>query len=623
MLSEKQARLGALQRQAERLQRREQVLDALSDRYSWIRLAIFVAGIVLSVLAAILLHTWWVGISGVALTILLFAVVAYIHGQIEASLARHRVLLSIRRIQIARITLHWPAMPPVSTVSSRMDHPFETDLDITGEHSLHRLLNSATTREGSTRLCDWLLNSTPDPQVIRRRQALVRELTPMVRFRDRLLLKSIFAARDVAELWEGRKLLRWLEEHRASRSLRLSLLVGCAIALLTLILLVLSQFAHVPPYWLLSLLLSLAWLYVRRKDVGDTFGDTAYLSDAFGRLGNIFTYLETYRYGRNLQVKALCALFFRERDHSPSQLLKHLSRLISAASLNRNPALFLLLNALVPYAFFIASRLEHYRSILAHHLPAWLDTWFELEALCSLATFAYLNPEYTLPEVDLDGTETSAAARTMCFEAQGLGHPLIPAERKVANDFALPRLGEMVIITGSNMSGKSTFLRALGINLCLAYAGGPVDARTLRTGLFRLMTCIRVNDSVTGGYSYFYAEVRRLKTLLTALQQQDSFPVFFLIDEIFKGTNNRERLIGSRSYLRALAGQPCLGAISTHDLDLVRLAETVPQVANYHFREEVVHGEMAFDYLLRPGPCPTTNALKIMQMEGLPVEHAN
>jgi DNA mismatch repair ATPase MutS len=187
----------------------------------------------------------------------------------------------------------------------------------------------------------------------------------------------------------------------------------------------------------------------------------------------------------------------------------------------------------------------------------------------------------------------------------------------MSRDFAL---GEVVIITGSNMSGKSTFLRTLGVNLCLAYAGGVVCASTFQATLFRLFTCIRVSDSVTDGYSYFYAEVRRLKALLVELEQRERLPLFFLIDEIFKGTNNRERLIGSRSYVHALVGRNCMGAISTHDLELVKLADVLPEVKNYHFREEVIDGRMVFDYRLRPGPCPTTNALKIMQMEGLPVE---
>jgi DNA mismatch repair ATPase MutS len=206
------------------------------------------------------------------------------------------------------------------------------------------------------------------------------------------------------------------------------------------------------------------------------------------------------------------------------------------------------------------------------------------------------------------------------FVADGLGHPLIPAGRKVCNDFALEAPGHIVIITGSNMAGKSSFLRAVGVNLCLAYAGGPVNAGRLACLPLRVFTSIRVSDSVTDGFSYFYAEVRRLRALLDALDEDDERPVCFLIDEIFRGTNNRERLIGSRAYIRALAGRRGLGVIATHDLELVRLADALPGLRNQHFRDAVIDGRMVFDYRLRPGPCPTTNALKIMHMEGLPVE---
>ena len=192
----------------------------------------------------------------------------------------------------------------------------------------------------------------------------------------------------------------------------------------------------------------------------------------------------------------------------------------------------------------------------------------------------------------------------------------------MCNDFTLTHLGEIALITGSNMSGKSTFLRTLGVNLCLAYAGAPVHATALQTVLLRLFTCIKVSDSVTDGISYFYAEVRRLKALLQALDAAEPVPLCFLIDEIFRGTNNRERLIGSRAYISALTRGHGVGVISTHDLELVTLPDTVPNIHNYHFREEVHAGRMVFDYQLRLGPCPTTNALRIMQMEGLPVAEA-
>jgi len=205
------------------------------------------------------------------------------------------------------------------------------------------------------------------------------------------------------------------------------------------------------------------------------------------------------------------------------------------------------------------------------------------------------------------------------FDARQLGHPLIPFQTRVCNDFLI-RQGEVVIITGSNMSGKSSFLRAVGVALALAGAGSVVDAAALRLTPFRLFTSLRVTDSVADGISYFYAEVKRLRALLEALSAPEGPPLFFLIDEIFRGTNNRERLIGSRAYVRALSARGGTGLIATHDLELIHLADELPNVSNRHFRETVEDGRMRFDYILRPGPCPTTNALAIMALEGLPVE---
>jgi DNA mismatch repair ATPase MutS len=177
----------------------------------------------------------------------------------------------------------------------------------------------------------------------------------------------------------------------------------------------------------------------------------------------------------------------------------------------------------------------------------------------------------------------------------------------------------MQLITGSNMSGKSTFLRTLGINVCLAQAGGPVCASRFEWTWSRVACCIRVDDSLEAGLSFFYAEVKRLKSILDATDDRVAPPVLFLIDEIFKGTNNRERLIGSRAFIQSLATGNGFGLVTTHDLELTDLGKTVPHLTNSHFRETVVAGALEFDYKLRSGPCPTTNALRIMELEGLPV----
>ncbi len=614
-MNKKQERIHLLERQIERLRKRIDIVELRSNWYSWVRVAIFLGGLALAILAFFFVNRW-AGAALAFVTIVIFAIVARFHSRIERSLVRHRLMAHIKATQIARIRLDWEAIPAAPSTEILVEHPFEVDLDISGARSVHQLLNTAVSREGSQRLRDWLLSTKPDLRTIRQRQTLVRELTPLTLFRDKLLMNSLLASRRASEQLEGKRLLLWLDMQSQSASLLPLLLGASALSGVTIVLLLLNVFLGFPYYWPLSILATLALFFSTAHLRGDLFGDSYYLRDGFATLSTVFEYLEHYPYGRQQHLKKLCEPFFVERAHSPSVLLKRTARIASASTLKNNGILWLIVNAFVPWDAYCAYRLNQYKAQVAARLPTWLDVWFELEALCSLASFAYLNPEYSLPDV-VPATELT---RHEVFSARDLGHPLIPLEKKVTNSFAIEKLGEIVIITGSNMSGKSTFLRTLGVNLCLAYAGGPVNATMLHTMLFRIFTCIRVSDSVTDGYSYFYAEVRRLKALLVALAQDEQLPLFFLIDEIFKGTNNRERLIGSRSYVRNLVGRNCVGLISTHDLELVHLADILPEVSNYHFREDVFGGRMVFDYVLRNGPSPTTNALKIMQMEGLPVE---
>jgi len=235
-----------------------------------------------------------------------------------------------------------------------------------------------------------------------------------------------------------------------------------------------------------------------------------------------------------------------------------------------------------------------------------------LEALNSLANFAYLNPEYSFPEISKNKNGKSV------LYSENIGHPLIPFDVKVTNDYSIQKKNEVLIITGSNMSGKSTFLKTIGVNLCLAYAGAPANADMFRVSLFRLFTCIKVSDSITDGISYFYAEVKRLKEMLNELEKPSTKPIFFLIDEIFGGTNNKERSIGSRAYLKTVSKMETFGIVATHDLNLIELEKEINNITNYHFREEIINEKMVFDYKLHPGPCPTTNAIKVMQLAGLP-----
>jgi DNA mismatch repair ATPase MutS len=284
----------------------------------------------------------------------------------------------------------------------------------------------------------------------------------------------------------------------------------------------------------------------------------------------------------------------------------------AAIGLRSNPILGLLINIVLPWDFLFAFLADRERADASIDFPIWLDSWYRLEAMSSLANLSYLNTNYSFPEINPTSTHV--------FLAKGLGHPLIPPNAKVCNDFALPELGQVMIITGSNMSGKSTLLKTIGVNLCLAFAGGPVNATILRTLPFRLHTCMRISDSITDGFSYFYAEVKCLRGLLESLYANETIPLLYLIDEIFRGTNNREREIGSQAFVQALINRKGIGLIATHDLGLASLAQFSAAVQNYHFRDTVIERQLHFDYKIYPGPCLTSNALKIMALEGLPVD---
>ena len=614
------ARLRGLHTQLRRVTGQLGGLLRTSDRLSRWRLIVFTAGLALSGVALVARGdvAFWVI---TAVWVIGFAVLVRWHRSVNAAIARREVWLDIKRAHVARMTIDWASLPvgPAAGLAGQggqpggwpyTGHPFEIDLDITGERSIHHLINTATTGDGGRWLAGWLLETAPSLAATMRRQSLVRELVGLPLFRDRLSLNAALGMREAGSVWRGDKLLDWLNAHQSAAPFvgRLMLLGG--LAAINIVLVVLSNLSLLPPIWPVTWLVYVALFFWQARGIKDAFGEALEMEGALRQLLAVFGFLERYRYQKGSALESLCAPF-RDKRNRPSAHLRRISDVLVAAGVVRNPFLWFAVNATVPWDVVVAFRLARVKAALAQRLPAWLDAWFELEALSSLATFGYLNPHYTFPQV-------SEARAGDVFRAVALGHPLLPHESKVCNDFRVPAVGEVALITGSNMSGKSTFLRALGVNLALAYAGGPVNATSLHAHLFRLFTSIRVIDSVTDGISYFYAEVKRLKALLDALDEPGP-PLFFLIDEIFRGTNNRERLIGSRAYIRALAGRRGVGAIATHDLELVKLADELPGITNYHFTEHIDGQRMVFDYRLRTGPCPSTNALRIMQLAGLPV----
>ena len=606
-----------LDKQIARLRRRGGFLDAISRKYWNARRIIFVAGALLALAFCNFAGStvaWFVA----ALLALVFSIVTIFHTRVRDSITRNALLIEIKQVQIARINLDWERIPPADPSPPVARHPFETDLDITGERSLHRLLDCAVTKEGSERLKSWLLNPQPDAVSMGHRQKLVRELKGHSVFRDKLQLLSAFARlstggparkKNGSTHWNSKILVDWIEQS-GSKNLLPTLILLTILAVLNLICVWLWLEELIPRIWPLVFLIYVAASLLNQSKIASVWGELQDLEKALTHFKAVFRYLESRCYHNTPGLAEICSPF-GEEGKQPSVEIRKLGRLAAALGVRTNPLLALLFNVLVPWDFYFSYRLELVKKEIAHLLPRWLDAWHELESLNSLANFAYLNPGYVFPE---------RRAGVDRFAARDLGHPLLKPESKICNDFELNEEQRIVILTGSNMAGKSTFLRTVGVNLALAYAGAPVNAASMQTSLFRLFTCIKVSDSVQDGLSYFYAEVKRLQALLAATEAGDELPVLFLIDEIFRGTNSRERLIGSRSYIRSLSQLRTMGLIATHDLELIKLADEIKGVTNYHFREEVFDSRMVFDYRLRPGPCPTTNALKIMRLEGLPVE---
>lgn len=602
----------ALNRVITRLDQKITHLETWHRQLSWARLGIIICGFFIALIANFTLGNFaaW-GVVG--LMIISFVIAAKKHTRIEKSLHNHRIAHHIKKARLARLQLDWPNIPSTPREESDPTHPFENDINLSGDQSLLQLIDTTQSQQASARLKKWLLHPNLNIEHIQTRQNYIAELMPLTGFRDRLTRNTVQTETDIDHRWEGDQILQWLDQHTPKSTLLPYLVILGTLSLITITTSFLHTFDLTAPIWQTTLPIYLAGYFglyaFKAKELGALLRESYHLERTLTPFAAVLNQIEKHHFARQPHLKNLCEPI-QNNTIRPSNHLKKLIRIAGAGRWQQGQLLWVLLNALIPWDLFFTHQLNQCKADVRDHLPAWLEAWYELEALSALAHFGHTQTTGTFPEL----TEEPY------FEGHQLGHPLISQNERVLNDFTFNQQGDVVIITGSNMAGKSTFLRTLGINLCLAYAGAPVLATTLQTGLFRLFTCIKVSDSVIDGISYFYAEVRRLKALLAELNTDHPLPVFFLIDEIFRGTNNRERFIGSRSYIQALTQHHGLGMVSTHDLELVHLEKEFSNIRNFHFRETIENNKMAFDYKLHPGPCPTTNALTIMRLEGLPVD---
>jgi len=604
----RQSLANALEHQIRRLSNNIASLNKLSSRLSMGRLFGFVGGLSLVYAAGNWGPEWifWITLAGFLIG---FSRLVKIHNTIEKSKEKFKIWKSIREAHLARHQLTWHKIPERKPTSNYEDHPFANDLDIIGNHSLLQLIDTSTYQGSTDELANYLLVRNPDITDIKERQEIVQELTSQPKFRDKLhLLAELNNKQELKTDWNLDELLDYLRNSKEMNyTLPLTILGG--LSALNIVLLALYLMGIIAPYVIISFVAYLMIYNFNSEKISGLYTEAHQIEKQLSRFNPVLHFLENHDYQSNQQLKAFCKPYWNS-DYSPSKYVKSIIRIAGAASSQQSEIVWVLLNFLVPWDLYFSQKLSTYKKELAPKLDEWLTHFYQLEAFCSMANFAWLNPQYQFSLPDDQST--------IPFSATDLGHPLIPHHEKVTNDITIDSKGDILLITGSNMAGKSTFLRTMGINLSMCFAGAPVNASNFSTIPFRIYTSINVTDSLDNGLSHFYAEVKRLRELLNMLNDDHDTPVFFMVDEIYRGTNNRERLQGSEAFLKNVAGKNGVGLISTHDLELAQLEDTIPELSNWHFAETIEGNKMSFEYKLKPGPCPSTNALKIMEMEGLP-----
>lgn len=568
--------------------------DVRFDRIANGRLAVF------AVALAMAAGGWWGGISygWLALPGLAFAGLVAWHESTSRAAARAKAAADYYREGLKRIDGSWPNGGNGGAYWQAADHPYAPDLDLFGEASLFELLCQAQTRAGEGHLAAWMAQ----PQsagAIRARQEAVRELTGCLDLREDLGQLGA----EVRRALRGESLARW-----ATREAQLpqgwQRMGALALSFCVIVALILAiQTNIIAPFFLLAML-QLVVLNVVVKPMLKIVGVAEEPARELRVLAKLLVRLEQESFNSPL-LKGIQERL-REGGQPVSARIRQLERLVYLFDLQGNQ-LFWPVALLLMWGVHVAFAMENWRARWGRHLPDWLDAVGEFEALLSLAGFAWEHPQYPFPEI-VEGPPVLAGT--------ALVHPLLRPGACVPNDVALGGELRVTIVSGSNMSGKSTYLRVVGINVALAQLGAPVAARALRLTPFQLGATLRVQDSIQGGISRFYAELRRLKAVADLID--GGVPVLFLFDEILHGTNSHDRQIGAEALVKSFVERGAVGFVTTHDLALTKAADAMGAAArNVHFSDRLDGGELRFDYTMHPGVVEHSNALQLMANLGL------
>jgi hypothetical protein len=589
IVAEYSARLASHKLQQASYERQHQQLGFLK-----LGLVAFTAAVFFLALKATIASAYWL-LAPLALLVLL----EKIHAQVLAATRQCKRVISFYESGLARLENRWMGAGESGADFLDPAHPYARDLDLFGKGSLYELLCTARTAAGKNILARWLLAPAPRKEIQSRQQA-VRELAPRLDFREEIAVSG----EDIRSRARAEALLAWAEAPPVLNPVPAR---TAAFFLTTLWLLSLLVWA-LWGWWEFTFLFGVINRYFHshlRARVQKIIEAEVFTRE-FAMLPAILARIERETFSAHQLTELQSTL--HQQEISPSASIGKLRHLVESLESRRN----LIITVSDPFILWstqVALAIETWRQKFAPAFRQWLMAVGEIETLNALANYAYEHPEDSFPQFVHDRA---------AFAADGLAHPLLPRGKSIRNTLHLGPDLRLIIISGPNMSGKSTLVRAVGLNAVLAQCGAPVCAYQLRLSPLQVTASICTLDSLQGGVSRFYAEILRLK-LIAELTEQ-STPVLFLLDELLSGTNSADRLAGAEAFVRSLLVRGALGLVTTHDLALTHMPEKLPSpAANFHFADHLENGRLRFDFQLAPGVAKGTNALKLMRSIGLDV----
>ena len=541
------------------------------------------------------LSAWWLLVPAV-----IFAVLAVFHSRVLRRQELANRAVSFYRLGLARIEERWAGAGQTGERFNDPHHEYAGDLDLFGKGSLFELLSIARTRMGEETLAKWLLSPSRIEQ-IRQRHEAVRELREGLDFREDLAVLG----KDAEVGVHPEALLSWAEAPIRMRAQWVHWLASALAIIAIAGAFIWASYGLSTPF-ILTLVSEAVIVYSFRKSITEVLEGVEHAFRDLNLLAGTLARIESQRFtSPYLQARQADLL---SAAATASCSIARLNKIVSWSESRRN-WIVRALDVPLMYSLQVAFIAERWRRLHGSAVRPWLRVVGELEALISIATYSYEHPSDPFPEF------LSGAAS---LQGTDIGHPLIPRATCVRNDVSLCEHARVLLISGSNMSGKSTLLRALGVNVVLAMAGAPVRATSFRLTPLHVGASIRINDSLQDGSSRFYAEITRLRKLFDLAS--GDLPLLFLLDELLQGTNSQDRLVGAEGVISAFVNRGAIGLASTHDLALTQMNGRIGGfLANFHFQEEFADGRMHFDYKLRQGVVTKSNGLALMRSIGLEV----